>query len=97
MHVHIISAQCSCWQFGPETLRFGFFNQVEGTGQKNKLVTSSSAKKNIMVAKLLIVSFMYDRKIWNKKLGFQDVGKQISISHSSLYLILKVMTQHKNH
>ena len=96
MHTHIILAQCSGWQSGPEILRFGFFDQIEGTGQNSKLVASLSSKKNIMVAKLLIVSFVYDSKIWNKKLGFQDVGKHISNSYSSLYFILKAVTQHKN-
>ena len=59
MHAHIISAQCSGWQCGPEILRFGFFDQIEGTGQKNKPVTSSSVKKNIMVLKLVADCFFY--------------------------------------
>ena len=70
MHPHITSAQCSSWQSGPEILRLEFLIKLKELVKKNEPVTSSSAKKNIMVAKLLIVSFMYDSKIWNKKRGF---------------------------
>ena len=84
MHVHRISAQRSGWQSGPEILRFRFFDQNEGTGQENKPVTSSSAKKNMMVANLLIVSFMHNVKTWNKKLGILDVRKHIFNSYSNL-------------